>query len=99
MSAPRKHAPDCQSHIVDVRGRPDECTCGAGEPARAAPLDKEALAGLINSALRSFELNGGNVLDAIATYHNDATVAEALEIVGDWSAWLADAIAKAESRL
>jgi hypothetical protein len=23
------HAPDCQSHIVDVRGRPDECTCGA----------------------------------------------------------------------
>lgn len=24
-----KHAADCQSHIVDVRGRPDECTCGA----------------------------------------------------------------------
>lgn len=24
-----KHADDCQSHIVDVRGRPDECTCGA----------------------------------------------------------------------
>lgn len=26
---PVEHAPDCQSHIVDVRGRPDECTCGA----------------------------------------------------------------------
>lgn len=24
-----KHADDCQSHIVDVRGSPDECTCGA----------------------------------------------------------------------
>lgn len=23
-----EHAPDCQSHIVDVRGRPDPCTCG-----------------------------------------------------------------------
>lgn len=24
----RVHASDCQSHIVDVRGRPDPCTCG-----------------------------------------------------------------------
>lgn len=27
------HAPDCQSHIVDVRGKPDECTCGAARVA------------------------------------------------------------------
>lgn len=31
------HALDCQSHIVDVRGRPDDCTCGA-EPAPVAHI-------------------------------------------------------------
>lgn len=28
-----QHAEDCQSHIVDVRGNPDDCTCGAAERA------------------------------------------------------------------
>lgn len=41
---PVEHAPDCQSHIVDVRGRPDECTCGAlaspAEPSGWRPIDQ-----------------------------------------------------------
>lgn len=40
---PVEHAPDCQSHIVDVRGRPDECTCGAAtspaEPSGWRPIE------------------------------------------------------------
>lgn len=30
-----EHAPDCQSHIVDVRGVPDDCTCSLVAPAPA----------------------------------------------------------------
>jgi hypothetical protein len=30
-----KHADDCQIHIVDVRGRPDDCTCGAEDEEEA----------------------------------------------------------------
>lgn len=63
-------------------------------PPQATNSEVERLTGLINRELRSFELNGGNILDAIATYHGDKTVKEALEIVGDWSAWLAHALAQ-----
>ena len=64
----------------------------AHTPPPAPAITREELVGMINRELRSYELHGGNILDAIATYHNDKTVKEALETVGDWSAWLADAI-------
>lgn len=66
----------------------------SSSPPQATNSEVERLTGLINRELRSFELNGGNILDAIATYHGDKTVKEALEIVGDWSAWLARAVAQ-----
>ena len=50
---------------------------------------RDELAERINRTLRSFEFNGGNILDALATYHNEPTVKEALETLGDWSVWLA----------
>ena len=31
------HADDCQSHIVDVRGVPDDCTCGVDTAQRVDP--------------------------------------------------------------
>ena len=64
----------------------------APTPLPVPAITREELVELINRELRSYELYGGNILDAIATYHNDETVKEALETVGDWSAWLADTI-------
>lgn len=57
-------------------------------------MSQDQLAALIKRELTTYELNGGSILDAIAVYHHDDTVKEALEIVGDWSAWLAFAIVK-----
>lgn len=39
-----RHADDCQSHIVDTRGRPDDCTCGAVERARSEGPHPEQIA-------------------------------------------------------